>query len=194
MGRYVLKSILKITLCCCCCLPTPLTIVWGDFDHPLLVHHPPPSGQQLHHSSGICLQIQVWQCGAYVGAVEEMRCVVCVGVTDGNSGDGCDLAPTLGRYDFRKDDFMCSELSKGATSEAGKYIYRATNVWWRWVQYLLLLLVARYLQTIDVCTWRMLVFMSVVVTVWGFWGSTNILIILHMTVHPIYLFISFVED
>ena len=32
---------------------------------------------------------------------------------------------------------------------------------------LLLPLVARCLETIYVCVWRMLVFMSVVVTVWG---------------------------
>ena len=32
---------------------------------------------------------------------------------------------------------------------------------------LLLPLVARCLDTIDVCIWRMFVFMSVVVTVWG---------------------------
>ena len=32
---------------------------------------------------------------------------------------------------------------------------------------LLLALVARYLETIDVCIWRMFVFMSIVVTVWG---------------------------
>ena len=32
---------------------------------------------------------------------------------------------------------------------------------------LLLPLVARCIGTIDVCVWRMLVFMSVVVTVWG---------------------------
>ena len=32
---------------------------------------------------------------------------------------------------------------------------------------LLLLLVARCLETIDVCIWHMFVFMSVVVTVWG---------------------------
>ena len=32
---------------------------------------------------------------------------------------------------------------------------------------LLLPLVARCLETIDVCIWRMLVFMSVVLTVWG---------------------------
>ena len=32
---------------------------------------------------------------------------------------------------------------------------------------LLLLLLARCLETIDVCIWRMFVFRSVVVTVWG---------------------------
>ena len=35
---------------------------------------------------------------------------------------------------------------------------------------LLLPLVARYLDTIDVCIWRMFVFMSVVVIVWGYVG------------------------
>ena len=34
---------------------------------------------------------------------------------------------------------------------------------------LLLPLVARCLETIDGCIWRMFVFMSVVVTVWGLW-------------------------
>ena len=36
---------------------------------------------------------------------------------------------------------------------------------------LLLPLVARCLETIDVCIWRMFVFMSVVVIVWGSVGS-----------------------
>ena len=35
---------------------------------------------------------------------------------------------------------------------------------------LLLPLLARCLETINVCIWRMFVFMSVVVTVWGFAG------------------------
>ena len=35
---------------------------------------------------------------------------------------------------------------------------------------LLLPLVARYLETIEVCIWRMFVFMSVVVTVWRYVG------------------------
>ena len=36
-------------------------------------------------------------------AVEEM---VCVGVAEGHSGDGCDLALTLCRYDVRKGDLF----------------------------------------------------------------------------------------
>ena len=36
---------------------------------------------------------------------------------------------------------------------------------------MLLPLVARYLDTIDVCIWRIFVFISVVVTVWGSVGS-----------------------
>ena len=42
-----------------------------------------PSGQQCSHSGGVCPQIQGRQCGEYVGAVEEMMCVVCVDVTEG---------------------------------------------------------------------------------------------------------------
>ena len=48
---------------------------------PPVVHQ--PSGQQCSHSGGVCPQIQGRQCGAYVGAVEEMMCVVCVDVTEG---------------------------------------------------------------------------------------------------------------
>ena len=44
---------------------------------------PRPSGQQCIHSGGVCPQIQGRQCGAYVGAVEDMMCVVCVDVTEG---------------------------------------------------------------------------------------------------------------
>ena len=47
---------------------------------------------------------------------------------------GCDLASTLCKYDLRKGDF-CSELGKGATSEPGKYLFRAANVWWKCAQY-----------------------------------------------------------
>ena len=62
---------------------------------------------------------------------------------------------------------ICFELGQAATTEAGKYLFRADNVWWRCVQYLLLTLVVRCIETIYVCIWCMFVFMSVVVTVWG---------------------------
>ena len=37
-------------------------------------------------------------------------------------------------------------------------------MWWRCAQYFVM---ARCLETIDVCIWHMFVFMSVVVIVWG---------------------------
>ena len=61
-------------------------------------------------------------------------------------------------------------MGQGATSEAGKYLFRAANVWSGVRSILLLPLVARCLETMDVCIWRMFVFMSVVVIVWGFVG------------------------
>ena len=36
---------------------------------------------------------------------------------------------------FEEGIFVCSELGKGATSEAGKYLFRAASVWWRCAQY-----------------------------------------------------------
>ena len=62
--------------------------------------------------------------------------------------------------------FICSKLGKGVTSEAGKYLFRAANA----CSILLLSRVARCIETIDVCIWSMFVFMSVVVTVWGYVG------------------------
>ena len=36
---------------------------------------------------------------------------------------------------FEEGLFICSELGTGETSEAGKYLFRAANVWWRCAQY-----------------------------------------------------------
>ena len=89
----------------CCCLPTPMTLASGGvrcsrfWSTSQLIY---PSGHQLHHSSGVCPQIQRQQCGAYVGAVEEIVCVMCVGVAKGHNGAGCDLVSTLCKYDLRK--------------------------------------------------------------------------------------------
>ena len=42
--------------------------------------------------------------GAYMSTIEEMMCVL--SVTEGLSGDGCDLAYTLCKYDLRKGDLF----------------------------------------------------------------------------------------
>ena len=44
-------------------------------------------------------------------------CRVCV-LQRGHSGDGCDFASTLCKYDLRKR-YFCTEMGKGATSEGG---------------------------------------------------------------------------
>ena len=55
----------------------------------------------------------------------------------GHSGNGCDLAWTLCecdlasslcKCDWRKGDLFVLSWAKGATSEAGKYLFRAANV------------------------------------------------------------------
>ena len=68
-----------------------------------------PSYKQCSHAGGIYPQIQARPCGAYVGGVEEIMCVVCivcVRVTEGHSGDECDLVSTLRKYDLRKGYFL----------------------------------------------------------------------------------------
>ena len=54
----------------------------------------------------------------------------------GHNVDGRDLASTLCKYDLRKGFF--SELGKGATSEAGKSLFRAEIVWWSCAQYFII--------------------------------------------------------
>ena len=75
---------------------------------PLLVHQPAylsiwPAASSLHRGLS---QIQGRQCGAYVGAVEEMW-VSCEWVLQReHSGEGCDLASTLCKYHLRKGDLF----------------------------------------------------------------------------------------
>ena len=59
--------------------------------------------------------------------------MLCVGVLQREySGDGCDLASTSCKYDFRKGDLFVLSC---ATSEVRKY---NANVWWRSAQYFVL--------------------------------------------------------
>ena len=75
----------------------------------------------------------------------------------GHGGDGCDLASTLCKYDLRKARVRQVRWG-GISSELLMCGGGVRSI-------LLLPLVARFLETIDVCIWCMFVFMSVVVTV-----------------------------
>ena len=87
----------------------------------------------------------------------------------GHSGDGYVLASTLCKYDLRKGDLFVLSWARVRRVRRGS-ISSELLVCGEGVRSILLLpLVARCLETIDVCIWRMFVFMSVVVTVWGLW-------------------------
>ena len=84
----------------------------------------------------------------------------------GYSGDGCVLASTLCKYDLRKGDLFVLSWAKVRQVRWGS-LSSELQMCGRVVRSILLLpLVARCLETIDVCIWRIFVFMSVVVTVW----------------------------
>ena len=96
-----------------------------------------------------------------MGAVEEMMCVWML--QRGHSGDGCVLASTLCKYDLRKGDLFVLSWARVRRVRRGS-ISSELLVCGGGVRSILLLpLVARCLETIDVCIWRMFVFMSVVV-------------------------------
>ena len=64
--------------------------------------------------------------------------------------------------------FICSELGKGATSEAGSISSELLMCGGGVRSILLLSLVARCIETRGVCLWHMFVFMSALVTVLGY--------------------------
>ena len=41
-----------------------------------------------------------------MGTIEEMICVVYISVTKAHSGDACDLALTLCKYDLRREIYL----------------------------------------------------------------------------------------
>ena len=85
----------------------------------------------------------------------------------GHSDDGCDLAWTLYTYDFRKGDLFVLSWARERQVRR-RSISRKLLMCDGCVRSTLLLpLVARCLETIDACIWRMLVFISVKVTKWG---------------------------
>ena len=85
----------------------------------------------------------------------------------GHSGDGCVLASTLCKYDLRKGYLFVLRLARVQRVRPVSLSSELLMCGGRVRSILLLPLVARCLKTIGVCIWRMFVFMSVVVTVWG---------------------------
>ena len=94
-----------------------------------------------------------------------MSCV-CV-LERGHSGDGCDLSSTLCKYDLRKGDLLVLSWARVRRVRRGSISSELLMCGGGVRSILLLFLVARCIETIDVCIWRMFVFKSVVVIVWG---------------------------
>ena len=87
-----------------------------------------------------------------------------------HSGDGCDLAFTLCKYDLRKGDLCVLSWARVRRVRLGSISSELIMCGGGVRSILSLPLVARCLETIDICIWRMFVFMSVVI-VWGSVGS-----------------------
>ena len=76
------------------------------------------------------------------------------------------MASTLCRYDLSKGDLFVRSWARGRRVSRGSISSELLMCGGGVRSILLLALVARCLETIYVCIWRMFVFMSVVVIVW----------------------------
>ena len=83
--------------------------------------------------------------------------------------DGCDLGSTLCAYDLRKGDLFVKSWARVRRVSRGSISSELLMCDGGVCSILILPFVARCLETIYVCIWRMFVCMSVVVTVWGLW-------------------------
>ena len=95
-------------------------------------------------------------------------CLVCVDVTEG----GIVVMDVFWRqlcvsYDLRKGDLFVLGWARVRRVRRGSLSSELLVCGGGVCSILFLPLVARCLETIDVCIWHMFVFMSVVVTVWG---------------------------
>ena len=79
------------------------------------------------------------------------------------------MASTLCKYDLRKGDLFALSWVRVRRLRRGSLPSELLMCGGSVCSILSLPLVARCLETIDVCIWRMFVFMSAVVTVWGMW-------------------------
>ena len=96
---------------------------------------------------------------------------VCVCYRGGHSGDGCVWRRLCEIYNMRKGDLFVLSWARVRRVRRGSISSELLMCGGGVRNILLLPLVARCLETIDVCIWRMFVFMSVVVIVWGVCGN-----------------------
>ena len=82
-----------------------------------------------------------------------MSCVLML--QRGHSGDGCVLASTLCKYDLRKGDLFVLSWARVRQVRRGSLSSELLMSGGGVRSILLLPLVARYLETIDVCIWCM---------------------------------------
>ena len=75
----------------------------------------------------------------------------------GYSGDGCDLASTLCKHDLRKGDFFVLSWERVRRVRRGNITSNLLMCGGGVHSILLLPLVARCLESIDVCIWHMFV-------------------------------------
>ena len=92
-----------------------------------------------------------------MGAVEDMMCVVCVSITEGHSGDGCDLASTFCKYNLRKCDLLVLSWPRVRRVRRGSISSELLMCGGGVRSILLLPRVARCIETIYVCIWPMFV-------------------------------------
>ena len=85
----------------------------------------------------------------------------------GHSGDRCVLASTVCKYNLRTGDLFVLSWARVGRVTRRKNSSEMLMCGGGVRSILLLPIVARCLETIDVCIWRMFVFMTVVVTAWG---------------------------
>ena len=107
-------------------------------------------------------------------------CRVCV-LQRGHSGDGCVLASTLCEYTLRKGDLFVLSWARVRRVRRESISLELVMCGGGVRSILSLPLVARCLETIDVCIWCTFVFMSVVMTVWGSVGMFVVLKIVCLT-------------
>ena len=91
-----------------------------------------------------------------MSAVKEMMCVGML--QSGNSGDGPNLASNLCRYDLRKGDLLGLSWARVRRVRLGRISSKLLICGIGVRSILLLPLVARCLEIIDVCIWCMFIF------------------------------------